>query len=94
MWGVFQRARLIQSDTAVNSAKCARDFVKRQPNWLRHPVFLLFCAIRTSHVKERKCYVLVTYKTGTIFQTVPNNSYFWEAALSGDITYPGSQRIV
>jgi hypothetical protein len=46
-----------------------------------------FCAIRTSYAKKRKCYVLVTCKTATIFQTViKKHSYLLEVALSGDTT--------
>ena len=49
-----------QSDTAANSANGARDFVKLQPNSLAMRFLLRSYAIRTSHAKERKRYVLVT----------------------------------
>src|SRR4030081_2666766 len=65
--------------------RCAR-FRQASAKLARHA--LSFAFLRSSHAKERKCYVLVTCKTGTIFQTVRNNSYFWEAALSGDINPP------
>jgi outer membrane receptor for monomeric catechols len=86
-------ARLIQSDTAANSANGARGFVKLQPNWLALRFSLRFCAIQTSHAKERKSNVLVTCQTGTIFQTVPNKSIFLEAALSGEPPIQGASNV-